>query len=183
GMLGGLGNEVVARYRFKVGKKIHSHALMAEGHHARVDALTSLGVVVGLGLVALGFPLADPVVGLIITACIFSIAIGVGKHLLARLLGKAEDQDIDEIMAIAGRVEGVKRVGPVKLQWLGHRCFAEMCVEVSPLISVAGAHRITEDVRHELLHHLSALVDVTIHADPHTTEAHDPFHELTAHHF
>lgn len=183
GFVGGLGNEIVARYRLKVGKEIRSLALMAEGHHARVDALTSLGVVVALGLVGMGFPLADPIVGLIITAFIFSIVFEVGKDLIARVIGKADDHDVEQIKAIASQVDGVKGVDTIKLQWLGHRCFADLCIAVSPPISVAEAHRITEDVRHELLHRFSALVDVTIHADPYTGESSDPFHDLTAHHF
>jgi len=183
GVVGGLGNEIVARYRLKVGKEIRSLALMAEGHHARVDALTSLGVVVGLGLVALGFPLADPIAGLIITALIFSIVFEVGKDLIPRIVGKADADEIEEIRRAAKKIAGVEGVGSIKLQWLGHHCFADLCISVSPLISVSEAHRITEGVRHELLHHISALVDVTIHADPHTEESPDPFHNLTAHHF
>jgi len=183
GVIGGLGNEIVARYRLTVGREIHSHALMAEGHHARVDALTSLGVVVGLVFVALGFPLADPLAGLIITVFIFSIVFEVGKDLLTRIVGRTEDHELDEIKTIAKGVEGVKEVGSLRLQWLGHRCFAEMCVAVSPLISITEAHKITEDVRHELLHHLSALVDVNIHADPFTADFPDPHHHVTAHHF
>ena len=183
GFIGGLGNEAVARYRLKVGKEIRSLALMAEGHHARVDALTSLAVVVGLGLVALGFPLADPVVGLIITAFIFSIVFEVGKDIVPRIVGKADADEIEEIRSVAEKIAGVEGVGSIKLQWLGHRCFADLCISVSPLISVSEAHRITEGVRHELLHHLSALVDVSIHADPYTAESPDPFHDLTAHHF
>ena len=183
GLVGGLGNEVVARYRLKVGREIRSLALMAEGHHARVDALTSLGVVVGLGLVALGFPLADPIVGLILTAFIFSIVIEVGKDLILRVVGKADAHEIEEIRRVVKKIVGVEGVGSIKLQWLGHRCFADLCISVSPLISVSEAHRITEGVRHELLHHIPALVDVTIHADPHTAESPDPFHDLTEHHF
>ena len=183
GVVGGLGNEIVARYRLKVGKEIRSLALMAEGHHARVDALTSLGVILGLGLVALGFPLADPIVGLIITAFIFSIVFEVGKDLIPRIVGKADADEIAEIRSVAKKIEGVEGVGGIKLQWLGHRCFADLCISVSPLISVSEAHRITEGVRHELLHHISALVDATIHADPYAEESPDPFHDLTAHHF
>jgi cation diffusion facilitator family transporter len=183
GVMGGLGNEIVARYRLKVGSEIHSHALMAEGHHARVDALTSFGVVIGLTFVWLGFPLGDPLAGLIITLFIFSIVLEVGKDLLTRIVGKTEDHELDEIRTIARCVEGVKEVGSIRLQWLGHRCFAEMCVAVSPLMSVIEAHTITENVRHDLLHRVSALVDVTIHADPYSPESNDSFHDLTAHHF
>jgi cation diffusion facilitator family transporter len=183
GLIGGLGNEIVARYRLNIGEQIHSHALMAEGHHARVDALTSLGVVVGLGLVALGFPLADPVVGLVITVFIFSIVFEVGKDLLSRIVGKTEDHELERIRTIANRVEGVKGVGAIKLQWLGHRCFTDLCIGVTPEMTLAEAHRIAEDVRHELLHDFPALVDVTVHADPYTGDSPDRFHDLTAHHF
>jgi cation diffusion facilitator family transporter len=183
GMLGALGNEVVARYRLSVGTEIHSHALMAEGHHARVDALTSLGVVVGLVFAALGYPVADPIAGLVITFLIFSIVFETGKALLFRILGKTDDEQVNEIRLIARGIDGVEGVDRIKLQWLGHRCFADLCVTVLPHVSIAEAHRITESVRHELLHHLPALVDVTIHADPFTTESPDPFHHLTAHHF
>ena len=183
GFVGGLGNEIVARYRLKVGKEIRSLALMAEGHHARVDALTSLGVILGLGLVALEFPLADPIVGLIISAFIFSIVFEVGRDIIPRIVGKADADEVEEIRSAAKRIEGVGGVSGIKLQWLGHRCFADLCISVSPMISVSEAHRITEGVRHERLHHISALVDVTIHADPYTEESPDPFHDLTAHHF
>jgi cation diffusion facilitator family transporter len=183
GFVGGLGNEIVARYRLKVGKEIRSLALMAEGHHARVDALTSLGVILGLGLVALGFPLADPIMGLIISAFIFSIVFEVGRDIIPRIVGKADADEVEEIRSAAKRIEGVGGVSGIKLQWLGHRCFADLCISVSPMISVSEAHRITEGVRHELLHHIAALVDVTIHADPYTEESPDPFHDLTAHHF
>ena len=83
---------------------------------------------------------------------------------------------------VANGVEGVKEVGSIKVHRVGHRYFAEMCIAVSPLISVTEA-KITENVRHELLHHVSALVDITIHADPYAADSSDPFHHLTAHHF
>jgi cation diffusion facilitator family transporter len=183
GVVGGVGNEIVARYRLKVGNEIHSHALMAEGYHARVDALTSLGVVVGLAFVAMGYPLADPIAGLIITFLIFSIAFEVGRNLLNRIVGKTDNHELEEIRTIAKGVEGVKALRSIRLQWLGHRCFADICVAVPAAISVADGHQILENVRHELLHKFPALVDVTIHADPYTPDRPDLFHDLTAHHF
>ena len=73
-IIGFLGNEVVALFRIRVGKDIGSAALVADGYHARVDGLTSLAVLFGAGGVWLGYPLADPVVGLIITAAIGNVA-------------------------------------------------------------------------------------------------------------
>ncbi len=65
-LVGAAGNEVVARYRIRAGRRIGSAALVAEGQHARTDALTSLAVVLGVVGAWLGLPWVDPVVGLLI---------------------------------------------------------------------------------------------------------------------
>ena len=70
GVLGFIGSELVARYRIRVGRRIGSAALVADGLHARTDGFTSLAVVLGAGGVAAGWQLADPIVGLLITVAI-----------------------------------------------------------------------------------------------------------------
>ena len=84
GVLGFFGNEAVAVFRIRVGRQINSAALIADGYHARTDGLTSLAVVLGAFGVWLGFPLADPIVGLIITAMIFMIVGESRLHPIAR---------------------------------------------------------------------------------------------------
>jgi len=74
GAIGVVGNAAAARVRTRAGKKLGSDALVADGHHARVDAIVSVGVVLSAGVVALGFPLADPLIALGITIMIAHIA-------------------------------------------------------------------------------------------------------------
>ena len=85
-VLGFLGNEAVALFRIKVGKDIGSAALIADGYHARVDGWTSLAVLVGALGVWLGYPLADPIVGLLITAAILWLVWQSGTMVLNRAL-------------------------------------------------------------------------------------------------
>jgi cation diffusion facilitator family transporter len=73
GLIGFLGNELAAIIRKRAGKRLHSPALIADGDHARVDGLVSLGVVASALFVALGFSIADPLIGLGITALIVHI--------------------------------------------------------------------------------------------------------------
>lgn len=73
GVVGFLGNELAARVRLRAGRRLSSPALIADGNHARTDGFVSLGVVVSAALVALGLPVADPLVGLAITLVIFKI--------------------------------------------------------------------------------------------------------------
>lgn len=70
GVIGVVGNEVAAVIRWRAGRRLDSAALIADGHHARADGYVSAGIIVSAGFIALGFPVADPVVGLVITALI-----------------------------------------------------------------------------------------------------------------
>jgi cation diffusion facilitator family transporter len=165
-IVGFVGNEVVAVFRIRVGREINSAALIADGYHARVDGWTSLAVLFGAVGVWLGYPLADPGVGLLITAAIFGIVIQSGKSIFIRMLDGAEPHIIDEIRHAAAHVPQVKDVTDVRARWLGHRLHAELNIAVDPQMSVSQGHAVAGEVRHELLHHLDYLSLVVIHVDP-----------------
>lgn len=178
-VLGFVGNEAVAWYRIKVGREIGSAALVADGHHARVDGLTSLAVLIGAVGVWLGFPLADPLVGLGITVAILKIAWDSGKQVFARMLDGVEPEVVDEIRRAVGHVPGVQRVSDVAVRWLGHRMRAELCLTVDPALTVAQGHAIAAEAHHELLHHLPYLSSAVIHVDP--SDADDDHHRIAEH--
>ena len=165
-MVGCIGNEAVAQFRIKVGKEIGSAALVADGHHARVDGLTSLAVLLGAVGVWLGYPLADPVVGLLITVAILRIVWQSGKSIFARLLDGVDPEVISEIRQAASHTPGVRDISEVRVRWLGHRLHAELNIAVSPDLSVEKGHDIAKEVRHNLLHHLRYLSNATVHVDP-----------------
>lgn len=164
--IGFLGNEAVAIFRIRVGRRIGSAALVADGHHARIDGWTSLAVLIGVLGVWFGYPLADPIVGLVITVAIFGIVIQSGKQIFSRMLDGIDPHVIDEIRHAAAHVVDVKEVTDVRARWLGHRLHAEVNVTLPSQITLADAHAIAEEVRHQLLHHLKYLSLVVIHVDP-----------------
>ena len=165
-VIGFLGNEAVAQFRIKVGKEIGSAALIADGYHARVDGLTSLAVLFGAVGVWLGYPLADPIVGLLITIAIFRIVWESGKSVFTRVLDGVDPEVIDEIRHAVKHTSGVQDVSEVRVRWLGHRLHAEVNIAVSPELSVEKGHQIATEVQHQLLHHLRYLSNATIHIDP-----------------
>ena len=109
-VVGFLGNEAVAIFRIRVGREIGSAALVADGYHARVDGLTSLAVLFGAVGIWLGFPLADPIVGLLITAAILRIVWQSGKSVFTRLLDGVDPEVIDEIRHAVNHCQGVARL-------------------------------------------------------------------------
>ena len=165
-VIGFVGNEAVAQFRIKVGKEIGSVALIADGHHARVDGLTSLAVLFGAVGVWLGYPFADPIVGLLITAAILRIVWKSSKPVFTRLLDGVDPEVIDEIKYVVKQTRGVLDIAEVRVRWLGHRLHAELNIAVSPETSVEEGHEIAKEVRHQLLHLLRYLSNATIHIDP-----------------
>jgi len=175
-----IGNEAVAVFRIRVGREIGSAALVADGYHARTDGWTSLAVLAGAVGVWLGYPLADPIVGLLIAGAILVIVWQSGKAVFTRLLDGVEPEAIEEIRHAASQVPGVEDVSEVRARWLGHRLHAEVNVAVNPDLSVAEGHAIAREVHHQLLHHLSYLSGAVIHIDP-VQEAGEEHHRVAAH--
>jgi len=139
-LIGWAGNEAVAIFRIRVGKEIQSAALIADGYHARVDGLTSLAVFFGALGVYSGYPLADPLVGLIIIAAILRIAWASGKAVIIYLVDGVDPAIPNEIQDAAMHTEGVREVTQVRVRWSGHRLYAEINIAVDPGISVEAGH-------------------------------------------
>ncbi len=178
-VVGAIGNEAVAVYKIRVGRRIDSAPLVADGQHARVDGLVSLGAAVGVAGVWLGFPLADPLAGLAITTTIVWILVRTGREVLARNLDAVDPAVVERIRTVARGVDGVLDVHGVRARHAGRSLLTQLHVEVDGDLSLRAAHLIGEEVRHALVHELPNLHDVDVHVDPDD----DGAHELTAHHF
>jgi cation diffusion facilitator family transporter len=166
GLVGFIGNELVAIYRIQVGRQIGSAALIADGLHARTDGFTSLAVLLGAGGVALGFPLADPIVGLIITVAILAVLRTAVRDVFRRLLDAVDPDLVDAAEAALATEPGVTAVRSVKMRWIGHRIHADAELDVDPTISLTEAHRIAHDAEHTLTHAVPKLSSALIHAYP-----------------
>jgi len=179
GIIGFFGNEIVAVFRIRVGREINSAALIADGYHARTDGLTSLAVVVGAVGVRLGFPLADPIIGLLITIAIFGIVWQSARSVLTRMLDGVEPQIIDEIEHSAAHVRGIERVAEARARWLGHKLYVDVAVVIDPGMLLAEANAITARLEEELFAHIPALAVGTVRVvAPEPTGHHqapDPF--------
>jgi cation diffusion facilitator family transporter len=166
GLLGFIGNELVALYRIRVGRRIGSAALVADGLHARTDGFTSLAVLVGAGGVALGFPLADPIIGLVITVAILAVLRAAVRDVFRRLIDGVDPKFIDTAEAALAGQQGVRSVHSVRMRWIGHRLHADAELDIDPALSLAEAHRIAHHAEHDLIHAVPKLTTAIIHAYP-----------------
>ncbi|MCX6785123.1 MAG: cation diffusion facilitator family transporter [Candidatus Komeilibacteria bacterium] len=165
-IIGFIGNEIVAIFRIRVGKEIGSAALIADGHHARIDGFTSLAVLLGAIGVLLGFPLADPIIGLLITLAILKIAWDSIKTVFTRLLDGVEPEIFNEIQHSLSHVSGIKEIVNIKARWSGHQLYSEIFIKIDSQLGVIEAHDIIEEIEHEIMHHLKYISQVIVDIEP-----------------
>jgi cation diffusion facilitator family transporter len=175
-IIGFLGNETVAWLQIRKGREIGSAALVADGLHARTDGLTSLAVLVAAGGSWLGFPIIDPIIGLMIGVAILFITKDAVVTMWYRLMDAIEPEYLADAERVIVAQAGVKELRRLRMRWMGHRIAA-----VDPQLPTVESHHIAEHLRHNLFHEVPYLAEVTVHVDPWSPEpaAH---HELTLHH-
>jgi len=182
GLVGFIGNELVAKYRIRVGKRIGSAALVADGLHARTDGFTSLAVLLGAGGTAIGWNWADPVIGLAITAAILFVLRDAAREVYRRLMDAVDPKLVDTAEKAVRATPGVEDIGQLRLRWLGHRLRAEVEVTVDATLPLIDAHQIAHHVEHKLLHALPHLNAALVHPNPSPTTDIDDHHKEFAHH-
>ena len=180
-VIGFTGNELLARYRIRTGRKIGSAALVADGLHARTDGFTSLAVLLGAAGAALGWRLADPIVGLLITVAILLVLKDAAREVFRRLMDAVDPALVDAAKSALREVPGVVDVGEPRLRWIGHQLRAEASVVIDGSLDLRSAHQVTVDAEHALLHAVPRLTTAMIHPDPTSAGREDP-HAALAHH-
>lgn len=170
-VIGAIGNEAVALFQIRTGRRIGSDAMIADGLHARIDGLTSLAVLIAVGGVALGFPIIDPILGLIIGVSILFIARDATRRIWYRLMDAIDPRVPAQIRDYAGEIAGVRNVARARARWVGHTLYAEVELTIE---TGADAPAITRRVRHILLRNVRHLSVVTIEAATAGQRSNDP---------
>jgi cation diffusion facilitator family transporter len=180
-VIGFAGNELVARYRIVVGRRIGSAALVADGLHARTDGFTSLAVLLGAGGTALGWYWADPIVGLLITVAIVAVLKDAAREVYRRLMDAVDPRMIDQAETTLRTIPGVRDVTAVRMRWIGHSLHAEASLVVDDHLSLLQAHEVAADAEHQLTHAIPRLTGATLHTDP-ASHPGDHHHTGLSHH-
>lgn len=148
--IGVLGNQLVARYKLNVGRRINSATLIAEAKHSWLDAVSSVGAMVGLVLVALGFRWGDPIAGFAVTVFIVHVGYEVTSEIVHHLMDGIDPSTLGAAREAALAVAGVEVV-TARGRWMGRSLLLEIEGEVPPGTSVAGADTIGMAVEEAVL--------------------------------
>ena len=171
-LVGFVGNEAVAVFQIRTGKRIGSEALIADGLHARIDGMTSLVVLAAVAGSALGYPIVDPIVGILIGVAIVFVARDAARRIWYRLMDAVDPTIVDQIEQYASEIPGVERVERVRARWVGHQLHAEIGIVADDGQTPPEGYEVVAAVRRLLLEHVRHLSAVTVEMlPPEFTEA------------
>ncbi len=165
--------EWMARFSLAIGKKIKSDILVADAWHHRSDALTNIGVGISIIGASYGFPLLDPVFGIIVSLIIIYVGVSLGKTSAQFLIGKSPNPDlVRNVQEIGREVQGVKNIHDISLHDYGTRKIITLHAEVDKALLLDEAHGIADMLEEKILEtmHCSTI----IHIEP--TEFHPDAH-------
>lgn len=161
-VIGFLGNEAVALFQISAGKRMGSTSLVADGQHARIDGITSLVVLVAVAGSALGFPIVDPIVGLLIGVAILFIGRDASKQVWYRLMDAVDPAMIDQIAGYAGEIANVTRV---QARYVGHDLHVELVIRLAGTSTLVGEVAAVGQIRSMLQRYVRHLGQVTIEVE------------------
>jgi cation diffusion facilitator family transporter len=162
-----ISKEVLYQYTVKIGRKIKSKGLIADAHHHRSDAFSSLAALIGIAGARLGLPILDPIFALVVAVFIAKIGIDILKDAIHELMdGVMDEEKISEFREKAFQVKGVKKVEDIKLRPYGPKYYIDLSVSVDDELSVAKGHEVAVKVREKLREYNSEVKEVMVHIDP-----------------
>ena len=161
-LVGFVGNELVALMQIRVGRRIGSDAMIADGQHALIDGLTSLAVLIAVIGTLIGLPILDPIIGVVIAFAIVGITWNAIKAVWYRMMDAVDPHLVEHVEDHARAVDGVDEVLTLRLRWVGHRMYGVIKVAVPADASLADSQAIVEAVQHEAGHVIPQLAELTV---------------------
>jgi cation diffusion facilitator family transporter len=159
-VVGIVGNQLVARYKLVVGRRIQSATMIADAKHSWLDALSSAGALLGLLGVALGWRWADPVAGIVVTGFICHVGWAVSSDIAHRILDSVDPAVVAAAEAAATEIDGVLHAH-ARARWTGRTLRVEVEGWVDPQTSVADSDRIGRLVADRLAERLPQMRSFT----------------------
>ncbi len=155
----------VSAYEYILGKRLKSSILVADSMHTRSDIYASIGVILGLIAIKMGYPLADPVIALLICGLIILTGLEIIKDSSGVLLDKAPIEE-SAIFDLAKSVNGVCTCHRVRTRGMSGEIYVDLHIGVDSSLSIEAAHKVAEDVDRMIKSKIVGVKDVVVHLEP-----------------
>ena len=166
-VLGIIINFSVSEYIIKIGKEIRSPAIVADGKHQKTDIFSSIAVLLSVVVSNMGYPILDPIIGLIIGVLILKTAYEVGKENIDHIMGKVPSPEfINKIKRVANKTPKAQDAHNIKVDYLGSYAVVSLHVKVDGNMTVDESHKIAHIVETNLINKIPEVKYAVVHVCP-----------------
>lgn len=159
--------ELLYRFTIKIGEEINSRGLIADAHHHRSDALSSIAALIGIGGAKLGFRFLDPLAGLVVALLILKVGYEIMRDTSYELMdGRPDKEKINQIRELSASISGVIEIHDIKLRSYGPNYIVDLKIVVEDQLSVVEGHNIACQVEKKIINNSEDVKDVMVHVDP-----------------
>lgn len=160
-------NFSVSEYIIKIGKEIRSPAIVADGKHQKTDIFSSIAVLLSVVVSNMGYPILDPIIGLIIGVLILKTAYEVGKENIDHIMGKVPSPEfINKIKRVANKTPNAQDAHNIKVDYLGSYAVVSLHVKVDGNMTVDESHKIAHSVEKNLIKKIPEVKYAMVHVCP-----------------
>ncbi|WP_407391428.1 cation diffusion facilitator family transporter [Methanobrevibacter sp.] len=161
-------NYAISEYIINIGREIKSPAIVADGKHQKTDIFSSIAVLVGVVVSNMGYPILDPIIGLIIGILILKTAYEISKENINNIMGKVPDEKfINKIINIANKSSPyVQNAHNVKVDYLGSYATVTLHIEMDGNLTLDESHKIVHIVQNNIIEKVPEVKYVIVHACP-----------------
>ncbi len=161
-LVGFVGNELVAVMQIRVGRRIGSDAMIADGQHALIDGLTSLAVLIAVIGTLIGLPILDPIIGVVIALAIVGITWNAIKAIWYRMMDAVDPHLVEHVEAHVLELDGVLAIETLRLRWVGHRMYGVMKVALPAETTLEASGEIVRAIQREASQVVPQLEELTV---------------------
>lgn len=159
--------EGMFRYTMHYARKLDSSAFKADAWHHRSDAMSSVGAFAGIGLARLGFPIMDPIAGLVIAVLILKVAFDIFKDAIAKMLDTSVGKDFERsVRKFIEEQPDVRHIDVLRTRQFGNRIYVDLEIAVRRDMSLVEAHNIAENVHRNVEKEFPNVKHIMIHVNP-----------------
>ena len=160
-------NFAISEYIIRIGKEINSPAIIADGKHQKTDIFSSIAILIGVAVSNMGFPILDPIVGLVIGLLIVKTAFEIAKENIDNIMGKVPSQKlIKQVKEVADSTPHAQNAHNIKVDYQGSYATVYLHIEVDGNLSLNESHKIVHTVENNILKEIPEIKSAMVHACP-----------------
>ena len=160
-------NLAISNYIINIGKEINSPAIVADGQHQRTDIYSSIAILIGIVVSNMGFPMLDPIIGLIIGLLILKTAFTIGKENIDNIMGRFQDEDlVRKIERIVNKTPDAYEAHNIKIDNYGSYVVVSLHIKVDGNMSIYETHEIVHNIEEKIQNKIPLVKSVSIHTCP-----------------